>query len=383
MNLISNAARFTEKGGIYVTVEDQITALSISVRDTGPGITAKDIERIFDPFCQGTDAAAARDRGGTGLGLTISKQFIELHGGKIWVESQPGEGSTFYFNLPKDQPVGPKLAAGRWINERWTWIARSGKTRFSSENLQNPRIALYDPDRVLVDVLASYKEFLEFSCSETIPQLIEDMKSTPANLALINASSQENLTSLIDAVRLSVRDTPLVGCILPRQAWADLSQSVVKTLVKPITKSELVKAIADLPAPVHKILIADDDSEITQLYSRMLSADKADPVIEIASDGSAALKKMREFQPDLVMLDISMPEVDGFAVLTQKDADPSICSIPVMIISAIDLRYNPLQTRLIVGMMADGIGPAKLVSCAIGLSEMLLKSEMMLDQVRE
>jgi CheY-like chemotaxis protein len=233
-----------------------------------------------------------------------------------------------------------------------------------------------------VDVLTSYKDVLEFNCSDTIPQLIDDMKSTPANLALINASSQEKMTSVLEAVQQSVRDTPLVGWILPKQAWADLSQSVVKTLVKPITKSELVRAVADLPRPVHKILIADDDPEITQLYSRMLKSDKAAPVIEIAADGFEALEKMHEFHPDLVMLDISMSELDGFEVLSRKDADRAVRSIPVMVISAIDLRYNPLQTKLIVGTMADGIGPAKLVSCAIGLSELLLKSEMMLDQAR-
>ena len=381
LNLVSNAARFTENGGVYVTVDDQPTSLLIGVRDTGPGITPEEIELIFDPFFQGSDTR--RDRGGTGLGLTISKQFIELHGGKIWVESQLGIGSSFYFNLPKDQPIGPTVTAGRWINERWPWVARDGKTRFSSENIKHPRIALYDPDRVLVDVLDSYKEVLEFSWSETVSQLIEDLKSFPSNLALINASSQETLTSLLETVRQSIRDTPLVGCILPKHAWEDLSQSVVKTMVKPITKSGLVKAIADLPNPPHKILIADDDPEITRLYSRMLGVENDTLEIEIAIDGATALKKMREFHPDLVMLDISMPDVDGFEVLKQKDADPSICSIPVMIISAIDLRYNPLQTKIIVGTMADGIGPAKLVSSAIGLSDLLLKSEMMLDQVHE
>jgi signal transduction histidine kinase/CheY-like chemotaxis protein len=381
LNLVSNAARFTEKGGIYIEVENQPSSLLVSVRDTGPGISAEDVDRIFDPFCQGSNPSTWRDKGGTGLGLTISKQFIELHGGKIWVESQVGNGSTFFFILPKDQPVGPLVTTGRWLREDWPWIKREGKATVSSDALYRPRIALLDPERVLVDIMGSYKELLEFSVSEDIPGLMKEIKTSPANLILINAVSQASLNADIETMRRSVRDTPVIGCVMPKQVWSDLSKSVARILVKPVTRHDLLSAIAQIPGTVHTILIVDNDPEITNLYARLIATDHQSFEITTACDGLTALKMMREKQPDLVMLDISMPDIDGFGVLAQKDEDESIASIPVMVISAMDLRSNPLLAECVVAAMADGIGPVKLINCAMGLSELLMKPEMMLGPV--
>ena len=104
LNLVSNAVRFTDLGGITLRIEEQNQDVIVSVTDTGPGIRPEDRERIFEPFCQGT-LGPWQGRGGSGLGLTISKQFIEQHGGRIWLDSEPGKGTTFYFSLPTVEPV--------------------------------------------------------------------------------------------------------------------------------------------------------------------------------------------------------------------------------------------------------------------------------------
>lgn len=384
LNLVSNAARFTEQGGIYIHVEEQPETLLISVRDTGPGISAEDIARIFDPFCQGSSNATWRDKGGTGLGLTISRQFIELHGGKIWVESQLGIGSTFYFNLPKDQPVAPVTTPRRWISERWSWVAREGQARFSSALLKHPRVALYDPDRMLVDLLSSYKELLEFSTSESVSQLIQDVKETPTNVVLVNGQSLNSVQMVMDTVRQTVRDTPLVGCVVPPQSWKDYSQSIARVLVKPITKKDLTEAIESLGKPIRRILLVDNDEEIIKLYSRMITTGSANGRYEVqtACDGREALEIIRANPPDLVLLDISMPEMDGFQVLAEKEKDPAICQIPVMIVSATDLHTNPLQSQMILATMSNGLRPAKLVECALELSELLIKPDLTPDQAR-
>jgi signal transduction histidine kinase/CheY-like chemotaxis protein len=379
LNLVSNAARFTEEGVIFVQVEDHASELLISVRDTGPGIPPDDLERIFDPFCQSNNGQTWRDKGGTGLGLTISKQFIELHDGKIWVESQLGRGSTFFFNLPKEQPVGPLAMPRRWISDRWSWVERVGRPRFPAEVLQRPRLVLYDPNHMLAEVVEYYKDSLEYSTCEETGQLIEDVKRDPANLVLINASSQEELTQTIETVRQSVQDTPLVGCILPRPAWEGLSKSVARILVKPITKSQLIQAIRELNLPVKRLLLVDNDTEITALYRRMLLADQPEMYVAAVDSGRAALQHMQTDPPDLVLLDLSMPEMDGFTLLAEKDRDPLTAAIPVMIVSATDLLTNPLQSRLIMATMANGVAPAKLVECAVALSELLLRPGSKLD----
>jgi signal transduction histidine kinase len=99
INLVGNAIKFTDAGEIAIKAEAQNGSFHVSVRDTGPGISSADQARLFQEFQQ-ADNAITRKKGGTGLGLAISKRIIEMHGGRIWVESQPGQGSTFAFTLP-------------------------------------------------------------------------------------------------------------------------------------------------------------------------------------------------------------------------------------------------------------------------------------------
>ena len=99
INLVGNAIKFTDAGEVAIKAEANNGSFHVSVRDTGPGISAADQAKLFQEFQQ-ADNAITRKKGGTGLGLAISKRIIEMHGGKIWVESQPGQGSTFAFTLP-------------------------------------------------------------------------------------------------------------------------------------------------------------------------------------------------------------------------------------------------------------------------------------------
>jgi signal transduction histidine kinase len=99
INLVGNAIKFTDAGEVAIKAESNNGSFHVSVRDTGPGISAADQANLFQEFQQ-ADNAITRKKGGTGLGLAISKRIIEMHGGKIWVESQPGQGSTFTFKLP-------------------------------------------------------------------------------------------------------------------------------------------------------------------------------------------------------------------------------------------------------------------------------------------
>jgi signal transduction histidine kinase/CheY-like chemotaxis protein len=380
LNLVSNAARFTESGGVYVNVEDQPNALLVSVRDTGPGISREDAEYIFDPFCQGATSRPWRDKGGTGLGLTISKQFIELHGGKIWLESQLGVGSTFYFNLPKEQVASPSVSPGRWLNERWSWISRLGKPAFAAESLQSLRLVVLDANRVLENLLSNYKDRLEYTMVDDVPALIQDLDHAPANLVLVNAPSLDALDQLVEVICKQVKDTPVVGCIIPDRVSPILKGGVVRSLVKPITRRDLSEAIAALSQPVRRVLIVDDDAEISSLYTRMLHSDDETREINVVPSGEAALRWMRKSPPDLVLLDISMPEMDGFALLDRKKADPTLRDVPVLIVSAMDLRENSLESRLFVASMANGLSAVKLLECAVGISEILFKPEMILDR---
>jgi signal transduction histidine kinase len=99
INLVGNAIKFTDAGEVAIKAEAYNSSFLVSVRATGPGISSADQARLFQEFRQ-ADNAITKKKGGTGLGLAISKRIIEMHGGRIWVESQPGQGSTFTFTLP-------------------------------------------------------------------------------------------------------------------------------------------------------------------------------------------------------------------------------------------------------------------------------------------
>jgi signal transduction histidine kinase len=99
MNLVGNAIKFTEAGGVAIQARVEDQHLVIAVADTGPGIAPEDQKRIFEEFQQ-VDTSSTRKKGGTGLGLAIARRIVELHGGRIWVDSAPGQGSTFHFTLP-------------------------------------------------------------------------------------------------------------------------------------------------------------------------------------------------------------------------------------------------------------------------------------------
>src|SRR5262249_57882323 len=107
LNLLSNASRFTERGGICIKVLHSDHELVVSVADTGPGIAHESQNKLFEPFQQ-LDGSIRRRYGGSGLGLNISKRFVELHGGRMWGESEVNSGKTFYFNLPPPtkEPAG-------------------------------------------------------------------------------------------------------------------------------------------------------------------------------------------------------------------------------------------------------------------------------------
>jgi signal transduction histidine kinase len=124
LNLLSNAGRFTERGGVRLKVRLEGNEVAVSVADSGPGIVAKDLDKVFRPFQQ-LDSSIRRRYGGTGLGLTISERFIKLHGGKIWVESQEGLGTTFFFRLPVTPPALSGDSFLRGVTPAWEYLQRT------------------------------------------------------------------------------------------------------------------------------------------------------------------------------------------------------------------------------------------------------------------
>ena len=372
LNLISNAARFTEQGSIAVRVSAQDPHVIVSVSDTGPGIPPEDKERIFEPFCQGT-ARLWRDKSGSGLGLSISRQFVELHDGRIWVESELGKGTTFSFTLPIS-PLEHAAPAWRWISEAWPWVERTSRPSLPDQQLR-PRAIICDSTGDLQRTLARYTDEVEFIAAADLTQVAKEIDACPAHFVLLNAASPEEIWPLAAQARRDLPGTPVIGCAVPPPVENRLQGGVVGFLVKPVSRSGLEEAIGALRRPVRHVLVVDDDPDVLQLWTRMLLAYDSEMEVTAVRSGSEALQEMRSRPPDLVLLDIVMPEMDGWQVLNTKDQQEDLRDIPTIIVSAQDPREQPLASQALLVTTSDGLPLSKLLRCSLEVSALLLKPD--------
>lgn len=335
LNLLTNAARFTGRGGITVSAIRQDDQIMVSVRDTGGGITAEDLPRLFTEFYHG-GAETMRlpgHLGGVGLGLPLSKRFVELHGGSMSAESSPGHGTTFWFTLPTTHAGG---------------AATEVPPRRSHPPLPTPErqvLVLADTDRHLT---AFFQRHLNGSTVISAPDLASAAVLADAHRAVAIVADLHGADLVADQT-LSV---PLIRLVLPRGERLAAELGAVTYLMKPVTLEHLQVTLAALPAPPHSVLIADDDPTFVRLLTRMLRAlgPRGPAVVRTAHTGRQALARMAEQRPDLLLLDLVMPELDGAATLTTMRTDPRLAAVPVVIISAQDqiTTRAPLPGRLSV-----------------------------------
>jgi signal transduction histidine kinase/CheY-like chemotaxis protein len=370
LNLVSNAARFTDAGGIVIALAQRGDTMRVSVADTGPGIAPEDQERVFEPFCQGSDQLW-RDRGGSGLGLTISRQFVEMHQGRIWLESEPGKGTTFTFEIPIDPPAGPANTSGRWIVEDWLWHERTEGWNLPDLST-GPRVVVYDEVGGLCSTLArEAPEGVEVVDGRTPGFLSDDAHPFPGHVLLLNVADPARLWAGVEAARALAPDTPVVGCCVPAQRHALAESGVVDYLIKPILRETLLAAIARLGGEIRCILIVDDDPDMRDILSRMLGADGRWETATAAS-GAEALAALAEEAPDLVLLDLMMPDMDGSEVLRRKAQDPATRDIPVIVISAQDPFEGASVSRGALVTAGEGLSLGVLLRLSLAASRLLL-----------
>lgn len=377
LNLVSNAARFTVEGGITVRVEHKDQSVVVGVTDTGPGISAEDVEMIFEPFCQGS-GDIWREKGGTGLGLSISKQFVQLHGGRMWLESELGVGSSFLFELPALPPVGHIARPGHHIRAEWMWreqaFLRTDRAGVADE-LAKPRLVVCDETGVLYSQFAGYADQAEFIEAHDLPGAMEELRQCPAHALVLNAAAPETLWSQIERVRVQTPDTPIVGCSVRQSMAHALEAGAAGYLTKPVTRAKLEKAIQNLGKPVRRVLVVDDHPDVLRLFTRMLHVCDASLSVATASSGELALEMVRSDLPDLVLLDVVMSGIDGWQVLERLRGDDSTAGIPVLFVSAQDLIERPPESQLLVAALGEGLSISQLLQCSVMLPEILLSPE--------
>ncbi len=371
LNLLSNAACFTETGGITVRGATGEGCVTVSVADTGPGIAPQDMTRIFEPFCQGSQPLW-RDRSGSGLGLSISKQFVEMHGGRIGLESRLGEGTVFEFELPIEQPLERASQHSRWLSEAWVWLERDRRPAALPVVQSQPCVLLHDPEGALRGALEGHTADLELIQVDDWRQVGVEAGRTVAHLALVGAPTMLELVARLHEASQTLQDTPIAGCVVAPHTSRLNGADVLDILVKPIRRSALLEAVSGVSSGVRRILIADDDAEVVRLWTRMLQTSGHHYEITVARDGTEALAKLRAEQPDLLLLDMLMPGLDGKQVLEQKGLDPACHDIPVILVSAQDLEDEPAHYDSLTLTWNQGFTIGRVLACSLAASAVML-----------
>lgn len=313
-NLIDNARHYTPAGG-QITVSAQIRGnfLQVSVADTGIGIAPGDQEKIFDRFYR-ADHPLVQEVSGTGLGLPIVKSFVEMHGGEIWVESEPGQGSTFSFTLPLAE-------RGKELEE---FPAPSKQVLVVEDEPDIAELIRYhlEGNGYRVTTAARGEEALAKARQEK-PDLIT------LDIRLPDIDGFEVLQRLKSDAETA--DIPVVILSIVPDRGDGFRLGAVDYVTKPVDEGRLLSAVGAILPKEDLILAVDDDRDTTRLVQEVLG--RAGFTVRMAHNGFEALAVARQEQPGLILLDLKMPGLDGYEILKRLKRDRATQDIPVVVVT--------------------------------------------------
>ncbi len=380
LNLLSNAGRYTEEGGVQIRAWQEGAQIVVAVADTGPGIAPEDQKRLFEPFQQ-LDTSIRRRHRGSGLGLSISRRFIEMHGGRMWLESQVGVGTTFYFSLPLENPLPAALPGAddprRWYNpyESTEYRLRTRRSKAPAPDA-SPRVVLLEEGNALCHLFERYLEDLETVAVASFEEAVVELSRSPAQALVVNLPPFRQDLAPVERLRDLPYGTPAVSCWAPGEDEAARRIGVVRYLVKPISRQTLLSALAALGDGVRSVLLVDDQPDALRLFARILSSSERSYRVLRAKSGQRALSLLRQERPDVMLLDLVMPGMDGFQVLQEKSQDPSIRDIPVITISARDPSGEPIVSDTLTVTKSGGLSVRELLGCIQALAAILSPERM-------
>ena len=361
LNLLSNAGRFTDRGGVRVCARLEEEAIIVSVADTGPGIRADEMEEIFKPFQQ-MDGSIHSHWAGSGLGLSVSKHFVELHKGRMWLESEHGQGATFYFRLPLEESISP---AGdsmmRWFSPYSTYVERTHIPSLPA-TANRPRLIVVEDGSALSRLLARYLDNAELVPVTSAEEALEAIEAFPAQALLVNAASVSDGLGRIENEIALPFGLPVIVCSLPGVGDAADSLGVHDYLIKPISREDLLAALDRLGSEVNTILVVDDEPDVLRLFRRMLASAGRNYRVLRASSARQARQIMADTTPDVVLSDLVMPEQDGYQLIAEMKADPVLRDIPIVVTSARDPSSQPTVSKSLAVVRGGGIAIPQLLT---------------------
>jgi CheY-like chemotaxis protein/signal transduction histidine kinase/CHASE3 domain sensor protein len=359
-NLLSNAFKFTEKGGVKLSVTRDAHSLSFAVTDSGIGVSADQQQAIFEAFRQ-ADGSISRRYGGTGLGLSISRELARLLGGSIGLESQPGEGSTFTVTLPL--AYDPTIVAPRPEPAP----AAAGPPRPAAppprplppfevdddrEHLETSRriLLVVEDDQPFARIVRDLAREAGFQClvAGTAQDALELAKRfRPSAIVLDIGLPDQSGLAVLDRLKRDdeTRHIPIHVVSAADHAHTALALGAVGYLVKPVKREDLAEALqtleAQLTRTVRRVLIVEDDPVQRDAVSRLLSSGE----VETVGAGTAAecLRLLKAQTFDCMVLDLSLPDASGYSLLETLSGEGDYAFPPVIVYTGHDLTAEDEQ----------------------------------------
>ena len=355
LNLMSNANKFTERGVVTITAarrrDHDHEWISVAVSDTGIGMTPEQMAMLFQEFTQ-VDASTARRFGGTGLGLAISQRLCRMMGGEITVESRPAAGSTFTVRLPVEVQAAPGARARPLAGP-------AVETARPAARSPAPRTVLVIDDdltvRELMERFLAREGFSVVTAAGGVEGLRRAREVRPAAITLDILMPDLDGWAVLAALKgdPELADIPVVLVTILDERTRGYSLGAADYLVKPIDHDRLTAVLRDLcgAPPSRRILVVEDDEVMRAVIQRGLERDGW--AVAPARNGRVALARLAEMLPDAIVLDLLMPEMDGFEFLAELRAHAAWRDIPVIVVTAKDLteedrrRLNGEVARII------------------------------------
>jgi signal transduction histidine kinase/CheY-like chemotaxis protein len=318
LNLLSNAVKFTRTGGaVDLRVTTDGSALTVTVTDTGIGIAPEDTERIFESFQQGGRTTAQQE--GTGLGLTLSKRIVELFGGRMWVDSEVGVGSTFGFTMPIGVPAGAGIAP----------VPDDGREL----------VVVVEDDRRSLELLTLYLEsagLRVLGVGDGLAGMDAVRRHRPAAVVLDIHLPDLDGWDVLAALKAdpSTVAVPVVIVSIVDERGRGFALGADEYLVKPVSRDDVLSALARVRAlPDRGTLLAiDDDPMSVELVKTVLQP--AGWTVVTAADGATGIVLARTRKPTAILLDLLMPGIDGLTVVEVLRADPETADVPIVVLTA-------------------------------------------------
>lgn len=356
INLVGNAIKFSPQGGtVRLAAERRAGELVFRVQDQGRGIPADKVDRVFDRFFQ-VDSSDSREKGGTGLGLAICRTIVEQHGGRIWAESELGKGSSFYFTVPLlDHDAGTEAHADPGL-----------RTLLVCDDDPAVRAvvkAVFERRGYRVVQAASGDEAVQVAVAERPVAILLDILMP----GMDGAQTMDALRQ-----RPETAGTPIVIHSVVAPGHADYTlDGAADWLQKPTAATALVAAVERAlrkDGSPYRVLVVEDDQSLGSVLSTMLQHRGVQAVR--AQSASEAIELASSQPPDLLMLDLALPDGDGYSVVDRLRSEERLRTIPIAVYTARDLDAEE-RDRLSLGraefLTKGHIAPEEAVGRIVGL----------------